>query len=66
MGRTLPNRAENLLTIAFQAIYYGMQISEKHSINRVKRAMFYADRKHFNNQRAARLYIACRRWLGTW
>lgn len=42
-----------------------MEISDKHSINRVKRAMANAER-HRGTVRAARLYIACRKWLGTW
>jgi hypothetical protein len=41
-------------------------IHERYSINRVKRAMAFAQRAHFNGRRAAALYIACRRWLGTW
>jgi len=42
-----------------------MNIAEKHSINRVKRAMAAAER-YRGTVRAARLYIACRQWLGTW
>lgn len=39
-------------------------ISDCHSINRVKRALSYTERPHFNKQRAAALHWKCRRWLG--
>ena len=41
-----------------------MIIGSHHSIARVKRAMAHAHR--MPGVRAARLYIACRQWLGTW
>lgn len=48
------------------AYTYAMKISDEHSINRVKRTMAKAEGVHFNKRRAARLYIDCRKWLGTW
>ena len=46
-----------------------MQISSEHSLARVKQAMAHAARVRRTSKfprRAACLYIACRKWLGTW
>jgi len=43
-----------------------MTISDKHSIARVKQTLDICKREHYNKKRAAGLYIACRKWLGTW
>lgn len=41
-----------------------MTISSKYSINRIKKLMKATEGK--SSKRAARVYIACRMWLGTW
>lgn len=40
-------------------------ISDRHSINRVKRSQAIAER-YRGTRRAARHWIACKWWLGTW
>lgn len=39
-------------------------ISDRHSINRVKRSLAIAER--YKTRRAARHRIACLQWLGRW